>query len=330
MLIHAESGSSAPWDPNWFLSTIVQSTAALVAIIGGFLISRLISTVTEKSGYVHRFNELRERKRLTSQAVEEVHQLIQGRTNSWFRDKHLNDYLDRRGIVEIDNDVESFRASGHDKESTKWFAQTLANLIAQAFAEIESAYPNNAMPPEDSAGLRASGMAIPGEFEEEIFENVSLKIRQYRTLTGALNSFRFGSVPIISQITPSWVNDQHNAHLEKESDLKSNLRFIDAELELVSSKLSSLRSPESFIWGFTVLTYFGGVGIFYPLFYMTQNPVVANSETRTRVYLAFFSGFIFLLAYIANDVVKLQKNKSLIQLVVSSNRTNKTDANAET
>jgi hypothetical protein len=34
-------------DPNWLLSTIAQSTAALVAIVGGFLVSRLLALITE-------------------------------------------------------------------------------------------------------------------------------------------------------------------------------------------------------------------------------------------------------------------------------------------
>jgi hypothetical protein len=36
-------------DLNWLLSTIAQSTAALVAIIGGFVITRVITEQTERS-----------------------------------------------------------------------------------------------------------------------------------------------------------------------------------------------------------------------------------------------------------------------------------------
>ena len=37
-------------DPNWLLSTLAQSTAAVVAIVGGFLVSRLVQLSSEKEG----------------------------------------------------------------------------------------------------------------------------------------------------------------------------------------------------------------------------------------------------------------------------------------
>ena len=41
-------------DPNWLLSTTVQSTAALVGIVGGLLISRLVSLSSERAGLMRR------------------------------------------------------------------------------------------------------------------------------------------------------------------------------------------------------------------------------------------------------------------------------------
>ena len=40
--------SASHADPNWFLSTAAQSAAALVAIIGGFLVSRVITISSER------------------------------------------------------------------------------------------------------------------------------------------------------------------------------------------------------------------------------------------------------------------------------------------
>ena len=44
-----ENSIQAPYDPNWLLSTTAQSTAALVGIIGGFLLSRVVAIISEKS-----------------------------------------------------------------------------------------------------------------------------------------------------------------------------------------------------------------------------------------------------------------------------------------
>jgi hypothetical protein len=37
-------------DPNWLLSTTAQSAAALVAIVGGFLVSRVVGLQSTRDG----------------------------------------------------------------------------------------------------------------------------------------------------------------------------------------------------------------------------------------------------------------------------------------
>ena len=45
-------------DLNGLISTIISSTAALVAIIGGFLVSRVITLSGEKSGILKKIKEI--------------------------------------------------------------------------------------------------------------------------------------------------------------------------------------------------------------------------------------------------------------------------------
>src|SRR3954447_14151000 len=59
-LVHMADG--APIDPSWLPSTAAQSTAALVAIVGGFLINRLIGIDSERRQAEQRLVEARERR----------------------------------------------------------------------------------------------------------------------------------------------------------------------------------------------------------------------------------------------------------------------------
>ena len=45
-------------DLNGLISTIISSTAALVAIIGGFLVSRVITLSGEKNGILKKIKEI--------------------------------------------------------------------------------------------------------------------------------------------------------------------------------------------------------------------------------------------------------------------------------
>ncbi len=60
-----------PTDPNSLPSTEAQSAAALVAIIGGFLVSRLVALSMERQGLERRLDEHRaEADRLTRRIAE--------------------------------------------------------------------------------------------------------------------------------------------------------------------------------------------------------------------------------------------------------------------
>lgn len=60
---------TAPYDPNWYLSTVVQSSAALIAIIGGFLVSRLVSLTAQRSEFVQKKSNLNNRRKASLQEL---------------------------------------------------------------------------------------------------------------------------------------------------------------------------------------------------------------------------------------------------------------------
>lgn len=60
-------------DAEWLPSTIVQSAAALVAVIGGLLISRLVGLAGERSGVVHRLAELDAEAGVAARRAADLH-----------------------------------------------------------------------------------------------------------------------------------------------------------------------------------------------------------------------------------------------------------------
>jgi hypothetical protein len=72
-------------DPNWLLSSVAQSAAALVAIIGGFLVSRLVSLAVERNRLLERQRDLAnrlglQRKRL---GVARYERMAGAESSSW-------------------------------------------------------------------------------------------------------------------------------------------------------------------------------------------------------------------------------------------------------
>lgn len=314
--------SPQAYEPNWFLSTTVQSTAALVAITSGFLISRLISTLSEKSGHLHRLAELEKRKQITLDAIGLQKRRIQSQVNDWFFNEKVNEIVESSGAIDATKLVSHFYASGYDETLTNDYAELMLRITRRADEELSKVFGIRIPPPTSANELRAVGLQIQGYEEEVIYEKMAEKMAErlakVSTAERALNSLLV-QPPIMNlgNIIPNQDIRRHDAQIAKESDLISSLTFIEGEIELINSRLPSLTDPKHFVWGFIVLAYFAGIGIFYPLYYMTKNPVLAPANIRMSVYGGFFSAFIFLLLYIAYEVLKLRFSKFSFQFITS-------------
>src|SRR5690349_6705477 len=81
-----------PADPNWLLSTVVQSTAAFVAIIAGFIISRLLALSAERSGFQTRIRDIKLQLELKLQSLD----TLQKRLLEW----DALDFLDSSKVMD--------------------------------------------------------------------------------------------------------------------------------------------------------------------------------------------------------------------------------------
>ena len=70
-------------DPEWLLATMAQSAAALVAIIGGFLVSRVLTLNSERRGLERRARELKQQTRDQAESRREAR--LRRATASWDR-----------------------------------------------------------------------------------------------------------------------------------------------------------------------------------------------------------------------------------------------------
>src|SRR3954467_8057743 len=82
-------------DADSLLATLSQSSAAMVAIIGGFLVSRLVALSSEREGIKRQLKAARERLSLYEAEYEPIHQeRLEGsieRMEGWLLDRLTND-----------------------------------------------------------------------------------------------------------------------------------------------------------------------------------------------------------------------------------------------
>ena len=273
-------------DPNWLLSSTAQSAAALVAIVGGFLVSRLITLSGERNAIVHRYDDLRGMRVIKQAEYDEVHADRLAVSTEWFVEHHKDELLANRGNVEVSRLLD-WIPRGSSEEEMREIATSLPDAFEKAYEDIEQKFPG--MQPFAWAvdALRASGLIVPPE-SESIYQMVAESIANDRSMMPAFRTI----IP-----TTDIMYRRQDARIDLERQLNSELRALDAELNLVGLRLQAFRKPEGVIGAVMALTYLALVGVALPTTLMAWRPVPDGPAVRTLVVVAFVSGLAVLLAY---------------------------------
>ena len=293
-----ENSIQAPYDPNWLLSTTAQSTAALVGIIGGFLLSRVVAIISEKSTFIVRLHELEARRSALTEALKPMADQVRATVGSLFTDEQLNHFVQERGNYNEADVAQKSIFHGSDSAMILECAEVLSKAVKSAYSLLENAYLSPKYPPTDIDRMRSIGLNLDPEIEERIYERVAMAIERSRSLEGLLSSFEtpqiFDPLTLISDVNV----DRHDANIAKRDEIQTNIRLLEAEMDILKSKLATLKVPKRLNQGFYVLAIFAVLGIVEPLYFMTKNPVQADANVRLLVFASFVAGFLALLMYI--------------------------------
>lgn len=112
-------------DPNWLFSTTAQSAAALVAIVGGFLVSRVLGLNTERERLLRKYRELRSRAQILGFSYQRLHEERLAVSKEWFLEAHLGKIFDSRGQVSAAELLDDRIPIGSSEEEMTLFAEHL-------------------------------------------------------------------------------------------------------------------------------------------------------------------------------------------------------------
>ena len=298
-------------DPNWLLSSTAQSAAAMVAIIGGFLVSRLVTLSAERNTILQRVEDLRSRRKIKTIEHEEVHDARFAVSKSWFVEKHLRNLVDDRGGADPESLLDTITV-GSSRDEMRPVAEHLVATIYSAFEAVEATYIGTLIPPTTASELREGGLSIPVE-DSGIYESVARSVSERRSPRRSWEVNLSASMIPATSVRPAVVYQRQDARVARETDLRSELRFINTEIDLTSERLAGFAKPKGVAGAVMALTYLALAGIVYPIVLMAVRPVPDNSVSRVVVVLAFASGLVFLLCYFVVQARSLRPPKKDLQ-----------------
>lgn len=299
-------------DPNWLLSTTAQCAAALVAIVGGFLVSRVVALSTERQGLARRWQELVGRRAISEGQRAAVDGEITGYAYDLFFKWTMPRSVEARGQnVDTEDLLEQCWPRGATEEQIRAWATSIAALVAQARDEVTRRLEGGraAVTTLYEHGLERG--EYPTELLEEILKDVKAQAREKlsafdRSIIGP--DLDLSSLANIRGFASSDLPIQRNdANIIRRADLQASIDALDAEILIVDEQLRRLARPREVDVGVYVLAYFAGVSIVLPLALLAKRPVPASNGTRIVVVSLFVSGLVALLGYIVWAVRRLQR-----------------------
>lgn len=284
-------------DANWLLSTTAQSAAALVAIVGGFLVSRVVGLQSVREGLLHRREEVETQRHLTELDFQRVWTERHAYSARKFRKHHLSEVIRLRGEIDVDELLDDFQPIGSEDEEMREVAEELAATVKRAFFAMKEAMGPNQISAPSLADLRKQGVQI-AEDDEEVFSSVAsaITVEGRRPFGDSLGTHTFYNA--ISLPESDVVFQRQERRIELESDLRGRLSLMEADLAIIEQELRKIASPRGVGRGIGVLSYLAVVSVIVPLVLMSLRPVPASALARAIVVLLFVSGLGALIWYL--------------------------------
>lgn len=290
-------------DPNWLYSTIAQSTAALVAIIGGFLVSRVVSLAGTREALQRRCRELESRLAGVEPRLEDVKQ----RRFEWDADDFLNDAKDT--LLELADQIQERGLTAGHLVSTGVDDQgrdpsEFDAMIAEVIARIADAQDAVAgLPstewPWTADEMRARGLTVRQE-DEWIWEGLLARRNRDPHRPGVALGLRLD--PTLSrsisgiQIPPAPGHSYADLRA-REEELAATCAALRAEVALVRHDLEQIAATDDLVVALKILGGFAAVGLVLPVSLLALDPVPTSALARLFVVLTFTGGLVMLITY---------------------------------
>lgn len=273
-------------DPNWLLSTMAQSAAALVAIIGGFLLSRVVTLSSERQGLERRTRELDQRTRDLAGRLQHARQ--QRRKASWERfvnraAEDCAEMYEKQGSVSPESLANKYWVRGvPTRKEMLELASRLVQTTQQASEHFERGggwLERSKTDPQVWIVYRAVNNARAA---------ISRAARERTSDWSPLDSLSdFGPIFAASDSDDVyvWKQERYDKLIETERELHAGLSALEREGELVRTELARVAKPQGLWLAAFSFGYLTLVGVLVPMVGLAWRPVPSDLLSR-RVLLS--------------------------------------------
>jgi hypothetical protein len=271
-------------DASALLTASAAAAGALVAIVGGFLISRLVALLSEKEGLERRLRTLLSRLALESDRQQAIRSERAAVSREWFEDGALDDVILAVKADELDAEkiADEHAVRGMDWDESLQAAKELAKHVQEAVRRLR----------EDRAAEAPSG-------EEKI----------YRRVYGTLYPLPFDEGLIAGTWIPTsdTVYQRQDQRIRDEQTAQAEMDALGAEIGIVQTEVETIARPRGVVAAIGILAYFAAGSVILPLILLAQQPVTNSSVIKALVIFLFVSGLALLIGFLIWSALQLRR-----------------------
>lgn len=295
-------------DVNWLLTSVAQGSAAMIAIVGGLLVSRYVGLHTEQEAAGRRVVELDARAKDADQRIASAQdELAEFEADAVLHDTRVLEAL-------LDGPISVDAALARAGLARDGFDQTIfAARITVVAAELSKAMSSmwELIGPADSfprwATFWAEHLELPVADTfvwEWAYETTCTVIVARRTEASDAYS-RAVLLPkllerqqIMATVTPNADDIHHGRLREQLHTATADSAALRAEASLARETFDASRQPEGFSLALQVLSVLAITGVAFPVVVMAFDVVSLTWWMRATVVVAFFAGVGLLLRFL--------------------------------
>ncbi|WP_314191924.1 hypothetical protein [uncultured Arthrobacter sp.] len=303
------------WDPSTLLSALSQASAVLVAIIGGFLVSRLVAISSEREGIRRLVEAAAGRIGHIEADLKEARRTRLDRAERYFYEVAVEKLLENPSL-DLDALIQEHVARGTTEEEFKPYAVSLRQRVQDAVAGIKANLRKGDTTALKLEDLVKRGLAIQ-DADRDLYEQAFKYQRARLPSPSAYAMLRADSLhdysSLAAALRPDWANAadlrRQDEEIRAEADLKTQLRAAVAERDRLNEELARVGKPEGVaaaMWMLGVLS----LGILIPLVMMAFEPKGLDVVPKIVLLGSFVLGLVAILWYVGWFWLKIGSDKT--------------------
>lgn len=308
-------------DPNWLLSTCAQASAAIIAVIGGFFVNRIMVSYSEKNGIINELNDINNKLNFKLHALGELNKKIITMDQEVFFEKCEVDIIKKASTAyekgeDLDKLEDCFdeyyiKYNEHEREydELKPYFDEKVDIIKKAFLFFNF-NSNNIRYINENLEKFIIDSNIEAE-NYEIYKNVfKAMTEKNEKITSRVLSNRSYISHVSSKIDKLKAIprlQKYEKYISSKEYLEIEIKFLEQQKEQLESKMNYFEKPKGLVWSILIFIYFSIVGIIYPMSLMPMSAKNFTYECKITVIGLFISGVVLVFTYLALSVKGIWK-----------------------